>query len=189
MGRSRHHVPSAPGALRPQNGFTLKHWQIWPIRDNFRSTLGSIVQVGMLSGGWARRKRRRALKQRRTATTGGTPSGQQTTPVDAATRSGPQDTTSAGSSRPQDRRTRKTENSTIQPHSGERVAFAEKTQVSKGKEQQSRKGQGQRKGTNSAEEKKEPEPQQETIETEEQERKKELGRAEDSYRQEHHHIR
>ncbi|KAJ1163506.1 hypothetical protein NDU88_003964 [Pleurodeles waltl] len=52
----------------------------------------------MHSGVWARQKRRKNPKQRRTMTTSGTPSGQRTTPVDAATRTGPQDTTLAGSS-------------------------------------------------------------------------------------------
>ncbi|KAJ1099215.1 hypothetical protein NDU88_004319 [Pleurodeles waltl] len=107
---------------------------MWPIRDNFRSTLGSIVQAGTLSGIRARRKRRTALMQRRMTTTGGIPFGQQTTPADAATRSGPRETTQAGSSRPQDRRARKAEKSTLLPRSGERVAFAEKNpQVFKGK--------------------------------------------------------
>ncbi|KAJ1099216.1 hypothetical protein NDU88_004320 [Pleurodeles waltl] len=124
MGRSRHHILSAPGALRALNGCTRKHQWMRPIRDNFRSSLGSIVQEEMLSGIRVRRKRRTALKQRRTTMTGGILSGQRTTPADGATRSGPRKTTPAGSLGPQDRWTRKAEKSTLRPRSVESVALA-----------------------------------------------------------------
>ncbi|KAJ1084825.1 hypothetical protein NDU88_004971 [Pleurodeles waltl] len=127
MGRSRHCVPSAPGALRTPNSFTRKHLRIWPIRDNFQSALGSIVQVGTHSGVRARRKRRKAPKQKRTKTTGGNPSGNRTTSVDAATRSGLRETTPAGSPRPQDQRTRRRRNQQSGHALGKSVAFAEST--------------------------------------------------------------
>ncbi|KAJ1203224.1 hypothetical protein NDU88_007017 [Pleurodeles waltl] len=60
MGRSRRRVRVAPGAPRTPIGFTRKYDRLCPVRDNFWSALGSIVQAGMHTGIRARKKRRKA---------------------------------------------------------------------------------------------------------------------------------